>query len=647
MRVLVVDQDSSLLTAITRTLGEYFTIDAVTTKADCLDLVRLNEFEVIVAGERLEDGSGLELLGSLARSRPDMLRIFAAERERLKLLKGRLGPFGLFRTLSYPIEPRQLLAALSAAAGIEEEVEETTEAQESAPPPAPEPAAPEPAARRAVPATGPSRAQAQAAAVATRYPRAQPPAAASESTVSRAQPQGASVATPSRPQPQTFAFAPAPSRAQTSASAASTNASRAQVSAAAPAPSRAQTSASATSSNASRAQVSPTPGQKARGGRPAAGASAAAASRQPARQPTPAALAAASKLDIVTRPKGFPPAGEASPARSAFVVGAGVILVLGGLALSFKIFNTKDEPVKIATNATAMRGPHFPPEVVKLVADTEVAFQQDDFKTARTDVAALQQIAPDHPRLPFFESLLKRLEATTQGSKRMFSRHTSAPIASSGASSSEAQSTSGTSAAQSASRASGTSRASSTQQSDTQRRQPDTDRDVASAEAVTPATSMTTALSSAKGSTPSAPTRTAATNGATFSGRTLEDTSVTTQTLATPSQATTTPIPRRPGSAAAPSDTQEPRLIQRVAADYPPEAARNGIEGSVDVSFTISTQGKVSDVTVVNAVPSDIFNRAAITAVRRWKYEPKTVNGVPVEAHQQLRVQFKLAQNGE
>ena len=106
MRVLVVDQDSTLLTAITRTLGEYFSIDAVTNKADCLDLVRLNEFDVIVAGERLEDGSGLELLGQLGRTRPDMLRIFAAERERLKLLKGRLGPFGLFRTLTYPIQPQ-------------------------------------------------------------------------------------------------------------------------------------------------------------------------------------------------------------------------------------------------------------------------------------------------------------------------------------------------------------------------------------------------------------------------------------------------------------------------------------------------------------------------------------------------------------
>jgi hypothetical protein len=193
-----------------------------------------------------------------------------------------------------------------------------------------------------------------------------------------------------------------------------------------------------------------------------------------------------------------------------------VILVLGGLALSFKIFNTKDEPVKIAANATAMRGPHFPPEVVKLVADTEVAFQQDDFKTARTDVAALQQIAPDHPRLPFFESLLRRLETTTQGSKRMLSRHTSAPTASGG------------------------SRGSSAQPSDSPRRQPDTNRDAASATPSSPSASST---------------QRAANTGVTFSGRTIEETSGTTPSQPS-AQAMVPPIPRRPGSATAPSDTQ-------------------------------------------------------------------------------------------
>jgi TonB family protein len=554
MRVLVVDQDSTLLTAISRTLGEYFSIDAVTTKADCLDLVRLNEFEVIVAGERLEDGSGLELLGSLARTHPDMLRIFAAERDRLKLLKGRLGPFGLFRTLSYPIEPRQLLAALSAAAGIEEEVEESAEAEAPAPPP-------EPARRAARAASAPSRSQASAAVSAAATPRTQ---------------------------------ASASSRAQASAAVSASIPSRTQAPGAVSASSSARIQASPAASEPARAAV-----QRPRVGRPAGGALQTATSRQTTRQRTPTALSAASKLDIVTRPKGFPPPGETTPRRSAFLVGAGVVLVLGGLALSFKIFNTKDEPITLATNVPATRSPHFPPEVVKLVADTEVAFQQDNFKTARTDVAALQQIAPDHPRLPFFESLLKRLEANTQPSSKSgsgrFWRHTAA--------------------------AAGTG-------SSTQRRQPDTDRDVAAA---------------GSASEPAARTVT------TFSGRTLEDSSLgtPTQPLATPSQAMATSVPRRPGSAAPPSDTQDPRRIQDVAADYPPEAARKGIEGSVDVSFTISPQGKVTDVTVVSAVPSDIFNRAAIAAVRRWKYEPKMVNGVPVEAHQQLRLQFKLDRRGE
>src|SRR6185437_7395156 len=76
MRVLVVDQDSAMLESIARLLGDRYTVDAVTTKADCLDLLRQNTFEVIVAGERLEDGSGLELLGQVAKRWPAMLRIF-------------------------------------------------------------------------------------------------------------------------------------------------------------------------------------------------------------------------------------------------------------------------------------------------------------------------------------------------------------------------------------------------------------------------------------------------------------------------------------------------------------------------------------------------------------------------------------------
>ena len=545
MRVLVVDQDSTLLTAITRTLGEYFSIDAVTNKADCLDLVRVNDFDVIVAGERLEDGSGLELLGQLAHTHPEMLRIFAAERERLKLLKGRLGPFGLFRTLTYPIQPRQLLAALSAASGTEDYAEDT---------PAPEAeveAEPKPSVKAA-----PS---ARAASDPFPTPEALTVVASAPARILETLTVVASA--PARtPEPLTV-VASVPARA--------------------PSPAR-QTSSP-------RARSAAVPGQP----------------RQAPRQPTPATLAAASKLDIVTRPKGYPLPSETSPGRSAFLVGAGVILVLGGLALSFKIFNTKDEPVALASNVSATRSPHFPPEVVKLVADTEVAFQQDNFKTARTDVAALQQIAPDHPRLPFFESLIKRLEATNRD-------------ASAKAASARTPSRSGASSARTSSGAA------------ISRRQPDNNRDSAS-------TSGAVA------------TPVSATTVATFAGRTLEDSSpgtAATQPESTASQAMATSGPRRPGSAAPPPDTQEARLIQHIAAEYPQDAARKGIEGSVDVSFTVTSQGKVTDVLVLDAVPSEVFNRSAVAAVRRWKYDPKTINGVPVESHLQLRLQFKLDPRG-
>src|SRR4051812_12190827 len=132
MRVLVVDQDSASNLAITRSLRELYTVDCVTNKGDCLDLLRANSYEIIVATERLEDGSGLELLGQISKKWPSVLRVFAAERQRLQLLRGRLGPFQLFQTLSYPIDPEKLIATLelatAAQSGDSQEIELSGEA---------------------------------------------------------------------------------------------------------------------------------------------------------------------------------------------------------------------------------------------------------------------------------------------------------------------------------------------------------------------------------------------------------------------------------------------------------------------------------------------------------------------------------------
>ncbi len=124
---------------------------------------------------------------------------------------------------------------------------------------------------------------------------------------------------------------------------------------------------------------------------------------------------------------------EANANRSAFLVGAGVVVVLGGLTLAFRLFNTSDAPPPVPPAAVieAPAPADFPPEVVKLIADTEIALQHDDLKAARIDIAALQQIAPTHPQLPFFESLLEKEDALASraplASGRSNSRHRRKP----------------------------------------------------------------------------------------------------------------------------------------------------------------------------------------------------------------------------
>src|SRR5437868_2595829 len=108
MRVLIADRNARLLEAIARTFAERFTILTAATHEQCNELLRQGAFDLVVISEKLADSLGLQLLGQIARDTPDTLRVFAARRSRLQLLKGKLGPFGLFRTLAYPIDPQEL-----------------------------------------------------------------------------------------------------------------------------------------------------------------------------------------------------------------------------------------------------------------------------------------------------------------------------------------------------------------------------------------------------------------------------------------------------------------------------------------------------------------------------------------------------------
>ena len=83
--------------------------------------------------------------------------------------------------------------------------------------------------------------------------------------------------------------------------------------------------------------------------------------------------------------------------------------------------------------------------------------------------------------------------------------------------------------------------------------------------------------------------------------------------------------------------------IVRVDPQYPIRAADRGIEGWVEVEFTISAAGTVKKPVVVASHPSSVFNRAAIRAIRKWKYSPKIEDGVAVERMGvNVRINFTL-----
>jgi len=64
---------------------------------------------------------------------------------------------------------------------------------------------------------------------------------------------------------------------------------------------------------------------------------------------------------------------------------------------------------------------------------------------------------------------------------------------------------------------------------------------------------------------------------------------------------------------------------------YPTRAAQRGIEGWAQVSFTVTETGGVRDVIVVDAEPAGMFDQSSVRAAERFRFQPRVVNGQPVE----------------
>jgi protein TonB len=79
---------------------------------------------------------------------------------------------------------------------------------------------------------------------------------------------------------------------------------------------------------------------------------------------------------------------------------------------------------------------------------------------------------------------------------------------------------------------------------------------------------------------------------------------------------------RNTATATAAPSASDLRPISMPAPKFPAEALRAGTSGSVLVEYTVGTDGTVTAARVVKATPARVFDREAVNAVRKWRFQP-------------------------
>ena len=85
---------------------------------------------------------------------------------------------------------------------------------------------------------------------------------------------------------------------------------------------------------------------------------------------------------------------------------------------------------------------------------------------------------------------------------------------------------------------------------------------------------------------------------------------------------------------------KEPTLIHRVDPEYPMLAQVSQIEGVVILEAIVDQEGRVESLKVLRSAP--VFERAALEAVRQWRYSPVILNGRPEKFILTVVVSFHL-----
>lgn len=86
----------------------------------------------------------------------------------------------------------------------------------------------------------------------------------------------------------------------------------------------------------------------------------------------------------------------------------------------------------------------------------------------------------------------------------------------------------------------------------------------------------------------------------------------------------------------------EVRPLNDVRPRYPRMALQRNIEGHVKLAFTINRAGAVENIRVLEASPRNVFEREARSAAARWRFAPRTENGLAVDREAVKTLYFKI-----
>jgi protein TonB len=108
-----------------------------------------------------------------------------------------------------------------------------------------------------------------------------------------------------------------------------------------------------------------------------------------------------------------------------------------------------------------------------------------------------------------------------------------------------------------------------------------------------------------------------------------------------PNHATTGEAPKADApEVQVPAEEMQKLLVHRVDPEYPAAARQEKVQGVILLDVVVGRDGSVLETRALNG--PDVLARAAMDALRWWKFEPYSVQGKPAVVETTVVVEFKL-----